>query len=390
MSDSDSDSDSVSSTRIPSDEILEKGLRDTVAAIFKRGNLDELTVKRVRSGTEKALGLEEGFYKNDEVWKARSDQIIKREAAKQDELATEQEEKPTPVGPKRAPLKPQAPKRASISVSQPARKRRRTATPPESEEDLSSPPSEGSEEEEEKTTKSQKRAHPANKASKPVKQTPKPKPAPSKADTSSELSDVIDVSENLSERTSLKGATQKDEPSETKHDESESEMSVVIDDEPPPKTKRRKSSEPLKQGKTKNPSKPSTASSSKAKDAVDANPDLEEIKKLQGQLVKCGIRKMWFRELAPYDTPREKVKHLRHMLKDAGMKGRFSLEKAKAIRESRELQADLEVVREGAKRWGTNVSDEDEAGDGGRPRRRVARGFQSLSFLGDEDGEEID
>lgn len=80
MSDADSDSDSVSSRRIPSDEILEKGLRDTVAAIFKRGNLDELTVKRVRSRTEKALGLEEGFYKNDEVWKARSDQIIKREA----------------------------------------------------------------------------------------------------------------------------------------------------------------------------------------------------------------------------------------------------------------------------------------------------------------------
>ncbi|OAX84536.1 hypothetical protein ACJ72_01081, partial [Emergomyces africanus] len=80
MSDSDSDSDSLSSTGIPSDTVLEKGLRDTVAGIFKKGNLEELTVKRVRSATEKALGIEEGFYKNDEIWKARSDQIIKQEA----------------------------------------------------------------------------------------------------------------------------------------------------------------------------------------------------------------------------------------------------------------------------------------------------------------------
>lgn len=80
MSDSDSDSDSLSSTGIPSDDVLEKGLRDIVAGIFNKGNLEELTVKRVRSATEKALSLEEGFYKNDEVWKARSDQIIKQEA----------------------------------------------------------------------------------------------------------------------------------------------------------------------------------------------------------------------------------------------------------------------------------------------------------------------
>ncbi|EEQ88447.1 transcriptional regulator [Blastomyces dermatitidis ER-3] len=392
MSDSDSDSDSLSSVGIPSDDVLEKGLRDTVAAIFKKGNLEQLTVKRVRAATEKALTLDEGFYKNDEVWKAKSDRIIKQEAEKQEELAAEKEKKkPTPAPPKRVPpLKPKEPKRAS-SASQPARKRRRTATPSESEEDLSSPPSEESEEEEdedEEAPSSRRRAPPAKKGSKPVKQAPKPKPAP-KTDTSSDLSDVPDESDKTSERASSREASPMRKPSDTKHDESESDMSVVIDDEPPPKSKRRKSSEPSQQEKSKKSSKPASGGSRKPKDVADADPDLAEIKKLQGQLVKCGIRKMWFRELAPYDTPRAKVKHLRQMLKDAGMEGRFSLEKAKAIREARELQADLEVVREGAKRWGTKVSDE-EAGNGARPRRRVARDFQALSFLEDEDGEETD
>ncbi|KLJ10854.1 hypothetical protein EMPG_13794 [Blastomyces silverae] len=394
MSDSDSDSDSLSSAGIPSDDVLEKGLRDTVAAIFKKGNLEQLTVKRVRATTEKALTLDEGFYKNDEVWKAKSDRIIKQEAEKQEELAAEKEKKKmsSPAAPKPVPPpKPKAPKRAS-SASQPARKRRRTATPSESEEDLSSPPSEESEEEEEEDEEapnSRKRARPAKKVSKPVRPAPKPKPA-LETDTSSDLSDVPDESEKASERASSRETSPMRKPSDTKHDESESDMSVVIDDEPPPKSKRRKSSEPSQQEKSKKSSKPASGASRKSKDAADEDPDLAEIKKLQGQLVKCGIRKMWFRELAPYDTPRAKVKHLRQMLKDAGMEGRFSLEKAKAIREARELQADLEVVREGAKRWGTKVSDEEEAGNGARPRRRVARGFQALSFLEDEDGEETD
>ncbi|PGH11713.1 hypothetical protein AJ79_04736 [Helicocarpus griseus UAMH5409] len=394
---SDSDSDSLSSTGIPSDDVLEKGLRDTVARIFAKGNMEELTVKRVRAATEKALELEEGFYKGDEVWKGKSDAIIKGEAERQDELAAEKEKekdkkKASPVAHKRAaPSKPKAPpKRAATSASQSSRKRRKTATPSESEEEeVSSPPSEESEEEEEEeeeeevAPKPRKRAPPAKKTSKPAKQTAKP--AQTKKETpSSELSDVPDESEKTSEAPESKPATPKKEATADR-DDSESEMSVLIDDEPQRKAKRRKSSEPSQTKPKKQ--KPS----SKVKDDANADPDQAEIKKLQGQLVKCGIRKMWYRELAPYDTPKAKIKHLRQLLKDAGMEGRFSNEKANAIREQRELQADLEVVREGAKRWGTgNVSDDEEAGEGGRPRRRVARGFQALNFLGDDDGEETD
>jgi hypothetical protein len=48
--------------------------------VFRIDNLEELTVKRVRLATEKALGLDKGFFKGDERWKTKSDQIIKNEA----------------------------------------------------------------------------------------------------------------------------------------------------------------------------------------------------------------------------------------------------------------------------------------------------------------------
>jgi hypothetical protein len=50
--------------------------------VLRVGNLEELTVKRVRLATEKALGIDEGFFKRDEQWKTKSDQIIKDEAVR--------------------------------------------------------------------------------------------------------------------------------------------------------------------------------------------------------------------------------------------------------------------------------------------------------------------
>ena len=77
---SDSESDIMLSSSVHSDSKLEQGLRRAIADIFEAGNLSELTVKRVRLATENALGLEEGFFKGDANWKAKSDQIIKEEA----------------------------------------------------------------------------------------------------------------------------------------------------------------------------------------------------------------------------------------------------------------------------------------------------------------------
>lgn len=159
-------------------------------------------------------------------------------------------------------------------------------------------------------------------------------------------------------------------------------MSVLLDEDPRPDKKRKP--------KETSGAKPSKAKAApKSKPDADGDPDQAEIKRLQGWLVKCGIRKVWGKELKPYETPKAKIKHLRDMLADAGMTGRYSIEKASQIMEARELAADIEAVREGAERWG---ADEDESRDqkpDGRPARRLVRGAKNYDFLS-SDGEETD
>ncbi len=163
--------------------------------------------------------------------------------------------------------------------------------------------------------------------------------------------------------------------------DSESEMSVVLDEAPKPKKKGRATGSEQPRSKKTGSSKCTRATEQ------PTDPDVEEIKRLQGWLVKCGIRKLWHRELASFDTAKAKIRHLREMLTDAGMTGRFSIEKANQIREERELKADLEAVQAGEKQWGKVESDVEEIG---RPKRRLAKGLKELDFLNDDDGEETD
>ncbi|CAG8909965.1 unnamed protein product [Penicillium egyptiacum] len=390
----------------PSDQILEKSLRDQVAAIFKSGNMEELTVKRVRLAAEATLGLAKGYFKSTGDWKGRSENIIKDEVAIQNPQPQAPEKFPSPP-PKPKPTAPA--KRAKSETVPKPRKRQKTKTPvSDEEEELSVPPSDESDE----VTKPKKRSKASIKKSpvkvsaqkpkkdmsdasdfsndesddvsmpkkrpKPVMQSPlkkspvKKSPAkkPSVHKPMKNASDASDVPDDTSDAAK--------ETRDTK-DDSESEMSVVLDEEPQPKAprKRQKSA-----GETATKTK---KKASKAKDE-DISPDQAEIKRLQGWLVKCGIRKLWGKELAPYDTPKAKIKHLKRMLEDAGMTGRPSQEKANQIREERELKADLEQIQEGAKQWGAKSDEDDEDA---KPRRKLARGRQSLAFL-ESDGEETD
>ena len=125
----------------------------------------------------------------------------------------------------------------------------------------------------------------------------------------------------------------------------------------------------------------------------DLGPDEAEIKRLQSWLLKCGIRKLWHKELAPYETTKAKIRHLKEMLKDVGMDGRYSAEKASAIKERRELAADLEAVQEGNKQWGKESgSGEEDVGGEEEPEinrsRRRAAATRFVDF--GEDGEESD
>ena len=149
---------------------------------------------------------------------------------------------------------------------------------------------------------------------------------------------------------------------------SESELSELVDDEPKPKGRKKGPSE----GKPKKEAKKKGRKSAEKK---DLDPSAEEIKRLQGWLIKCGIRKMWARELKPYTIPKEKIRHLKDLLADAGMNGRYSMEKASQIREARELQADLEAVQEGAKRWGKVSEGEEEEPQPQKKRSTVLPNF---------------
>ena len=230
---------------------------------------------------------------------------------------------------------------------------------------------------------------PARKTSEEASQISEDTGRSSKAKKSKAEASESEMSEILDETPKSKGQRRKSDSAKpsaktngAKIDASDSEMSEVLDEAPRARGRKRKSDSAKPRAK-----KTETLKNKKSSEH-STDPDAEEIKRLQGWLIKCGIRKMWHRELAPYDTSKAKIRHLKGLLADAGMTGRYSIEKASQIKEERELQADLEAVQEGARQWGKAESEvEDQASS--RPKRRLAKGLQELVFLND-DGEETD
>ncbi|EFE42134.1 transcriptional regulator, putative [Trichophyton verrucosum HKI 0517] len=346
-----------SSSGLPSAEAIEQGLRATVAKIYKSGNLDELTVKRVRLATEKNLGLEQGVLKAHAEWKQKSDEIIKDEV-----------ENPPPKS-TAAPTKPRSKKRPSPETQKASKpvKKRKKATSVQSEKDSNSM---SSEERDPMPISNKKSKAPPMKVSRNKNVT--------KVDAESE-EDNSDQSDGDKSVTCQPKATSKATKAADAEGDSESEMSVLIDEEPKPK-KGKSTARSTELGKGKK-----TKSGKTRKETVPEDPDQAEIKRLQDWLVKCGIRKVWGRELMGCSTPKEKIRHLKSMLKDAGMDGRYSIEKANRIREDRELRADLEAAQEGAKKWGANIDEEEESSKTGRSSRRIAKSFKQFDFLGQDD-----
>jgi hypothetical protein len=247
---------------------------------------------------------------------------------------------------------------------------KKSAPDSELEDQLSSPPSDVDEDK-------------PKKMSKP----PKPKPVVKQAaikgkSVNGSIAKASNESDSpLSDSQDIDSEAVPGKTNDSKPEDSESDMSVVVDEGPKPKRRKRKSSEPAERG-----AKKSKASKSKAEAEVD--PNEAEIRRLQGWLVKCGIRKMWWKELKPYESSNAKIKHLKGMLSDAGMTGRYSIEKATQIKEARELAADIEAVKEGAQRWGKDKDGSENDGED-KPTRRLIRGAKNYDFLS-SDGEETD
>ncbi|KAL8820682.1 MAG: hypothetical protein Q9223_001138 [Gallowayella weberi] len=329
-------SESSLSDAAVSDAEIEIALRNAVEKRY-RSSPEQLTIKTVRTDVEQQLGLHHGFFKSDAAWNTRSKEDV-QEA--QNQPPSSQPTKPSPpkqlIQASKSSKVPKAQKRSSAGGDGPQKRQK---------------------------TKDSTRGKPIDRVNlqseEKVERLGSARSSPLSESEREEARDDADgAGVNLA---------------------SESEMSVLLDEDPKPKKRVRKLS-------SENPKKKKKESSKLTKaPQQSSDPDAEEIKRLQGWLVKCGIRKMWHKELAGHDTSKAKIRHLKDMLTEAGMTGRYSQEKATQIRDARELQADLDAVQAGNKQWGKAEPDEDT---GSRPRPRLARGLQELDFLKDDDSED--
>ncbi|KAH0493035.1 hypothetical protein TgHK011_007958 [Trichoderma gracile] len=367
-------------------EALIEGTREVYQA-----EPDATSVNKVRRHVEEKLGLEDGFFTS-ETWKQKSKTIIKEQVDKllEEDASEPKYESDTKVGIKRQ----------SSEVESPEPKRRKKT-------------SRGAKKKEESDVDENPRKDSKAKVKKLVSR------RKVKADDSDEEDAKLEESPSpaAKRRRSLKGESEdeakaehngganvkKGEPSDDENkpsvkaqadsgaedskadvkDESkpevneEDEYSDVIDEPPPPKRKR---------GEKKEASSKSKASKSTAKkEAVPDDPKEAEIKKLQSHLTKCGIRKLWHNELKQYgDNANAKIRHLKKMLADVGMDGRFSEAKAREIREMRELQADVEAAQEMDRLWGTS--------SGGRASRSSTKTAtkQAKPEGGEDEGDDDD
>lgn len=418
-----SDSELSSAANIPADSEIERCLERVTRALVKDETQDP-TINVARSRAEQELGLEAGFLKSTAEWKDRSKQLIYDTVQACEKEEEEELAKPAPKAkakPKAKPVAKAAKKRKSDDEESGSKKRRKKSTKVESEDDVSEPDPELDDDEDE----DEDDVKPAKKQTKRTVKKPVRAKASAKVVSDSEDEDVA-----LEQEPSVKTADEEDNkangsksvpPKDTSElsnvpdkleqdshktngksvpvDDDESDMSVLIDDPPPKKKRQRKTASSDTKSKTTAKSSKTTKSKASGK---EVSPDDEEIKRLQGWLVKCGIRKRWHLELTNCSTPKEKIKHLKKMLDEAGMTGRYSNEKAKQIKEARELAEEIEAAQEFNERWGQSEGDDDdddddaadkksEGGDNeeesktdGPPKRRLPKGFVDFGDSGDD------
>ncbi|EGR49187.1 uncharacterized protein TRIREDRAFT_3783 [Trichoderma reesei QM6a] len=318
-------------------EALIEGTREVYQA-----EPDATSVNKVRRHVEEKLGLENGFFTS-ETWKQKSKTIIKEQV---DKLLEEDASEPKSEPDTKAGIK-----RQSSEVESPEPKRRKKVSggaKKKEESDVDENPKKDSKAKAKKLVSRRKvKADDSDDEDAKLEESPSP-PGEGASVKKGELSDDETKPSVKAQSDSGVEDSKADVKDESKPEvNEEDEYSDVIDEPPPPKRKR---------GEKKEASSKRKASKSTAKkEAVPDDPKEAEIKKLQSHLTKCGVRKLWHNELKQYgDDANAKIRHLKKMLADVGMDGRFSEAKAREIREMRELQADVEAAQEMDRLWGTS------------------------------------
>jgi len=352
----------------PSKKELEEALIAATCSVFA-ADPETTTVNKVRKQAEGDNDLEDGFFRS-EQWKGRSKELITeyvdklmngwKPDSKASKRPSDDAASPEPKRRKKSAPKKTPKSKVAKEDAKPKKKAGRPQKKIVDSEDEESDMDLDDEEEEEDVVKPHTKIARRKKVvdddeEEADEPSTKPKPAPRqlKSKAASHIEDSEDDMEQGSPPAEDKDtAKEENETKKTADSDNESEMSVLIDEEPT--TAKRRGSKSQSAPKEKKPKKEAKKSAPKASDTAD-DPDTAEIKKLQGHLVKCGVRKLWHNELKSYgDNSRAKIKHLRGMLDDVGMTGRFSEAKAREIKERRELLADLESAQEMNKLWGSS------------------------------------
>ncbi|KAL2192377.1 hypothetical protein P885DRAFT_82245 [Corynascus similis CBS 632.67] len=399
-----------------SGKAITKELANVVRETYNSPKRDELTVNYARQIVEDRLGLEDGFLKEGE-WKATSKQII---IDTLNELETADEHSgrgPTPrkeAQSGRKQSKRENNKRAQKAStpssnaesgaedlsdvegrSMPPAKKRKLVKRSKKSQVLSESDDDDSGPSDQEPPRPQVKRQPkqpiadASELSNASDDSSGGKPSSGKreaaipaGDDESELSEVIDDPLKPKQKKKTKPTTEPKPSSAPVADDSSSELSSVIDEPPPPKRKR-KANKATGKDDTSAPSKRSKTAAAASADSTEE----AQIKLLQSQLKKCGVNKVWAFEFKKHgiDTPKAKIRHLKQMLVDVGMTGRFSEARAREIKEMRELQADLQDVMQGEKSWGVGGG-----GRGARRRAAVAGQARTRARKQDDESEESD
>ncbi|KAL9085395.1 MAG: hypothetical protein Q9159_004739 [Coniocarpon cinnabarinum] len=282
---------------MPSDAKLTRALENAVEDLFEEDS-DNVRPKAVRASASERLGLEVDWFANTEEWKARSKKIVQTKYEQLVKIAEDVDRNTV----KRKTVD----STEAVASTRPTKKRT-------TETDLSKCESEAT-------------MQPASETE-----------GPSRA------------SEGSTFPASGSEATENNALGQYIDD---GDLSSPID-EPPSKQRRKKKDASVS---TESKKKSSGVKSKKGPASTTSAPDAE-LKELQNQLVQCGVRKVWQFHLKQFETHKQKIAELKRMLREVGMEGRFSKEKAKQIKETRELQADIEAIQEGEGRWGKKERD---------------------------------
>ncbi|EJF64433.1 hypothetical protein DICSQDRAFT_145066 [Dichomitus squalens LYAD-421 SS1] len=395
-------------------ELIRKTALKVISQVVKEGKLQQNSLKAIRRNVEDAMDLAQGAL-DEAPYKSAVKDVVQDYIATHDEGASaEDEEKESSRLLKNkmvksfadAEPKPTKPRQSRPSASnakvdnnriakQAAKGKKSTRSPsvvPTSDEDVEGNPTAIKPKVIKRSTGPVKRVDSENEAS----EADEPEPPVKRQRTttpSKEEQIAISPSSPVDGQETLQHKSSEDEQHRGGDGEkSESEMSVLIDDELPVR-KRKKKAETSTGEK-------GTGGRKRKEPAKELSKDEETIKRLKSLVVACGVRKVWSKEFKDLDKPSDQIRRLRQILTDLGMSRRMSMEQAKAIKEKREFEKELEDVQEFAQKFQSagrrhrlekSTAAKSEPLDSSdievAPKRRPTARQSIMAFLGDEESE---